>query len=712
MRPVRTAFALAMVVLAGCNRPADSEVDRTAYRDAPVILISIDTLRADRLPAYGYQEVRTPHIDALRADGILFRNAYSHVPLTLPSHASLLTGKLPADHGVRDNLGYRITSDGATLPQLLRAGGYATGAAVSAYVLRGETGMAAMFDEYDDRIAFEGGTELGALQRPGSATAAAGARWIARQGEKPFFFLLHLFEPHTPYEPPEPFRSATANPYDGEIAHADAIVGTFLDSLKTSGVYDRAIVVLLSDHGEGLGDHGEAEHGIFVYREAMQVPLIVKLPKGSGAGGTFEEPVGLTDILPTILSLTGRPLPAKLAGVPLLGPLARPAGNRRIFGESVYGRLHLGWSDLRSLVDSTHHYIDAPRAELYSVRDDPREQKNLLAEERRVAASFRAALEAHPRNLTAPTAVSSEEAAKLTALGYVSAPSTSAGAELPDPKDGIAQLERYATANRAFSRGDVDAAIAGFRAVLDENPNFTDAAIHLARAYESGRRFAEAAEIYRGILARNPALTEQVAIGVATAFLNMGRLEDARAHAELAVRSNPGGAHLLLGRIALAAKNGAGAERHAREASRNAHYAADATLLLGEALLAQQRPADALRELDAFKSARAARAEPPLRSLEVARANALMRLSRPDDALAALREEVRRFPDDRNAYGRIAAIHLLRKDASAAEAVLREMVAAIPAPQTYAFAADTLAHFGQHQAAERFRRREFEVSSR
>ena len=353
MRRVRIGIALALAALAGCNRSGDAARDTPLFRGAPVILISIDTLRADHLPAYGYEGVRTPHIDALRADGILFRNAYAHVPLTLPSHASLMTGTLPAENGVRDNLGYRLAPrDGATLPQALRANGYATGAAVSAYVLRGETGMRALFDSYDDGIAFQAGTELGAIQRPGAATAAIASRWIAQQGTKPFFYFLHLFEPHTPYAPPEPFRSAAASAYDGEIAHTDSILGTFFDSLKASGVYDRAIIVLLSDHGEGLGDHGEAEHGIFVYREALHVPLIVKLPKSHGGGGTVEDPVGLTDIFPTVMSLTGLQPPAKLAGVPLLGPLAKPQPGRRIFGESIYARLDMATA-------KREHHVDA-----------------------------------------------------------------------------------------------------------------------------------------------------------------------------------------------------------------------------------------------------------------------------------------------------------------------------------------------------------------
>lgn len=673
-----------------------------------MIVVSIDTLRADHLPAWGYDGVKTPNIDRLRDDGVLFRNAYSPVPLTLPSHVSLFTGLLPADHGVRDNIGYRVPANAPTLPGALKQKGYATGAAVSAYVLRGNTGLRALFDSYDDGIAFVPGADLGAIQRPGAATVAAATSWISRRGSSPFFFFLHLFEPHTPYDPPEPYRSAAALAYDGEIAHADAILGEFLEELRRTGVYDRAIIVLLSDHGEGLNDHGEKEHGIFVYREAIHVPLIVKLPKNTSAGAVVEEPVGLVDVFPTVLSLVAAEQPASLAGVPLLGPAARAVEARRIFSESLYARLHFGWSDLRSLISDREHYIDAPRAELYKLAEDPREQRNVVSEERRVAASFRGELAKLDKKLTAPSAASPEEAAKLAALGYISAPAADAPGELPDPKDKVHQLAEYETANAALAAGDAQAAIRGFRGLLAANPRFTDAAIGLARAYEAAKQYAEAGEVYRGLLARNPALTEQVAIGVATAFLNAGRLEDARAHAELALTSNPAGAHLLLGRIALAARSPADAQRHAREAARDRQYEPQAVLLLSEALLAsgsRDARSEALRVLDAFKSTRAARGEPPVHGLEIARASALMRLSRPAEAMEALRAEIRLQPRNAEAYGRLAAIHLMQKDVAAAESVLSQMIAASPSPAQYTLAANTLAHFGHAEAASRWRSR-------
>jgi tetratricopeptide (TPR) repeat protein len=415
----------------------------------------------------------------------------------------------------------------------------------------------------------------------------------------------------------------------------------------------------------------------------------------------------LIDIFPTVLALTGMQGPPDLPGLALLDKRAKPQAPRRIFSESLYARLHLGWSDVRSLIDSGQHYIDAPRAELYAIAEDPREQKNMLADERRAAASFRTELARFDKKLTAPGAASAEEMAKLAALGYISAPAASVSGDLPDAKDNIGQYAAYVAARATLADGDAPGAIRGFLAVLERNPNFTDASLELARAYEATRQDLKAAEIYRQLLARNPALTEQVAIGVATSLLNAGRLDEARKHAELALTSNPGGAHLLLGRIALAAHLPRDAQEHARAAARDGHYEAQAVLLLSDALLAAgpENAGEALRALDELKAKLAGRREAPVRSLEIARASALMRMGRPAEAMDALRVEIRVQPREAEAYARLAAIHLLQKDLGGAETVLGEMVSANPSPGSYALAANTLAHFGYRDAAENWRRR-------
>ncbi|MGN6184603.1 MAG: sulfatase, partial [Thermoanaerobaculia bacterium] len=266
--------------------------DDLPSKNGPIILISIDTLRSDHLPAYGYGAIKTPAIDALRADSILFERAYSHSPLTLPSHATILTGQLPATNGLHDNSGFKLQPTVETLAHALKAKGYATGAAVSSYALRASTGISRGFDAYDDAFIHDAGTQASDMQRSGDATRKIAEGWIAsaiaKKKDQPFFYFLHLNEPHTPYEPS----------YDGEIVKSDKIVGDFIAFLKKNELYDDATIVLLSDHGEGLGEHGEDEHGLLLYRESLQVPLIVKLPDSRPGQTHTPPPVEHTPLAP------------------------------------------------------------------------------------------------------------------------------------------------------------------------------------------------------------------------------------------------------------------------------------------------------------------------------------------------------------------------------------------------------------------------------
>ncbi len=696
--PWHRASVLAALLLAGCHgterKPEWRVVQAGSYAGSPVILISIDTLRADHLPAYGFGGIRTPNIDRLRRDGVLYGNAYSHCPLTLPSHVSLLTGKLPAQTGVRDNLGYAVSpTESAALPQLLAKQGYATGAAVSAYVLRGETGLARLFGWYEDRLAFQPGAPLGDIQRPGNETVGVALPWLSEHQAKPFFFFLHLYEPHTPYDPPEPYRSSAPSLYDGEIEYADNLVGRLLDALDRQKLYDRAIIVLLSDHGEGLGDHGENEHGIFLYREAIHIPLIIKLPHNDGAGGSVDDPVGLADILPTLTALTGVATPPGISGKALLS--TPPAEGRRIFSESIYARLHLGWSDLRSMTDGEHQYIEAPRPELYELRKDPAEKVNVLDDQRRVASAFQRELDAYDHSLTPPSSVSSEERARLASLGYLTQAGNAPAGQLPDPKDHISEFSGYEATAQAMNRGDYERAIAALRQILDKNPRFTDAALRLARAYEARGQYSEEVKVYRGVLANDPALIEQVAIGLGTAYLNLRMYPDARSHASLAIKSNPGGAQLLLAQIDLAAGEPQAAERDARAAGKDLHYHAPAMLALAEALTKEKRCAEALKVLDGLSGDHA---RP--KGLGLRRAGALVCLERIPEAITSLQEEIASVPAARDGYAQLAAIYLLQQKLEQAEQVLRQMASAIPSESSDRLAITTLQHFGYGAEAQ------------
>src|SRR5713226_1917977 len=347
----------------------------------PIVLISIDTLRADHVGAYGYRKVPTPNIDTLAADGVLFERAYSHVPLTLPAHTSIFSGRLPFETSVRDNIGFTVKAEERLLPQMLHERGFTTAGVVSAYVLRKETGIAHGFDFYDSNLPMAAqGTTLGDVQRDGAETLKVAETWLDSQASRRFFLFVHFYEPHRPYSPP--VRYAKYAPYDGEIAYADELVGRLLDSLKRRNLYGSAAIILLSDHGEGLGDHVEQEHGLFLYEEAVHVPLIVKLPHGAARGRRVAAPVQHIDVVPTVLDLVGAPRPNGLEGRSLRSVLNSSTGSpeQGIYSESLYGRYHFGWSELYGLTDARFRYIRAPRDELYDLVHDPVERQNIDTE--------------------------------------------------------------------------------------------------------------------------------------------------------------------------------------------------------------------------------------------------------------------------------------------------------------------------------------------
>lgn len=689
----RLLFVTIVLLATSCSR---GEKRTDSFPGAPVIIISVDTLRADRLPAYGYRGVETPAIDALRRDSVLFTNAYTHVPMTLPAHVSILTGQLPYEHTVRNNLGYSFDAKThPTLPAALKESGYETGAAVSAYVLRGATGLAAAFDAYDDVVPMRSNVSVGELARDGDATRQIAEAWIGQRAEGRFFYLFHIFEPHAPYEPVEPFRSRYAStPYDGEVAASDAIIGRFIESLKARGIYDRAIIVFLSDHGEGLGDHGEGEHGVFLYREAIRVPLMLKLPGSARRGQTIDPAVQLIDIFPTVAQLVGAK-PPPLGGRSLLAGDTTP---RRIYSETMLPRIHFGWSELRSLVDARHHAIDAPRPELYDVIDDPGETKNLRAEQRRVFAAMKEELDALPSQMNAAAAVDPEEAARLAALGYVGSMRSDDEGSTIDPKDGIADLEEMKRASAIERGGDIPAAIGIYRAILDRNPRFVDAWLRLAGAHERLGAAAEAEAAYRRAIEAAPSLASGIALSLGNLQLRSGKYREALAHAELALTRSPSAAHLLMARIALAQRQIPRAVSEARTAMEDPLRRAEATIVLAQALGASARIPEALKLLEAPT-------DPPAREYHATRADLLARSGRVAEAARAFEAEIAAFPDNRDASARLAILLATQGRADDAESALERMYAANPGPASAQLAARTWAILGEDARAARWQRR-------
>jgi arylsulfatase A-like enzyme/predicted Zn-dependent protease len=577
----------------GCGRSDGSRLPA----GTPIVVISIDTLRSDRLPVYGYGLGDTPAIDALAAEAVRFERAYTQVPLTLPAHVSLLTGLLPPAHGVRDNLGYPVDPERAPmLQQLLQKHGYATGAAVSAYVLRGGTGFSAGFDFFDDDLELVGGAGLQAIQRPGFETLDRVRPWLRSVAGRPFFLLFHIFEPHSPYEPPEPFASRFGSPYDGEVAAADAVVGALLAELRELGVYDRALIALLSDHGEGLGEHGEDEHGLLLYRSTLQVPLLVKLPGAERAGAVVEHPVQLIDVVPTVLEGLGIAVEERLPGRSLLAPAPEP-GEVAVYAETVFPKLHFGWSDLGSLIVGRHQLIDAPRPELYDLEADPDQAVNLAGRDPETAAALSARLERWDRSLAAPGASDAETRRRLEALGYLGSATVAADGQLPDPKDKVGVLRELRRAYGLLAVGENDRAAAAFADVVAEEPGVEDAWDYLGQAHlRSGSGDRALAAYLRG-LQEIPG-SARLALGAAGLLYRGGRLDEAQELATLGISHNEAAARTLLAQIALVEGRLERAESEARQAVAAARSLPGPVLVLSQVLLMGERPEEAREVLE------------------------------------------------------------------------------------------------------------------
>lgn len=671
----------------------------------PLILISIDTLRADRLPAYGYTRIRTPQIDRLVRDGVLFEHAYAHSPQTLPSHTSLLSGRLPFEHGVRDNIGFTVKPGERLVQQELRERGFATAGFVSAYVLRHQTGINQGFDHYDDELpAASPDRPLGQVQRDGADTVAAAVRWLDRQGSPKFFLFVHTYEPHRPYSPPE--RYAASGPYDGEIEYSDEIIGRLLDHLRAKGLYDPATIILLSDHGEGLGDHGEDEHGIFLYRETIRVPLVIKLPGSRGAGRRVTTPVQHVDLPPTLLELAGSQTAGRRHGRSLR-PVLEGGGDIRetnIYSEALSPRYHFGWSELYALSDERYRFVRAPTDELYDIRQDPGERRSIAAERPQVRTAMRRALEdmIAGASIDAPSAaVSDEDRRKLAALGYVGTQTGAAltlpGDRLPDPKNKVDVLQKYRRAtDLAGERRFADAA-ALYRELLRAEPEMIDVWLQLAEISIRRGMTREAVAAYREVVKRDPKNAAGLA-GAASGLLLLGRTEEARAHAQLAVAVAPAAAHDLLARIAVERGEPDVARLEARRARD-----ADPTLPLppfieGLILYRQGQYALAVTHFMEARRALAARTV-QLNDVNYYLADSLARLERYAEAEQYFQAELALAPAHVRARAGLAMLYRAMGREAESERIIGELISYSPTPEGFDVAAQLWTMFGRPDRA-------------
>jgi arylsulfatase A-like enzyme/Tfp pilus assembly protein PilF len=502
--------------------------------DLNVLVVTFDTTRADRLGCYGYPDAGTPAVDRLAADGVVFDAAVSAAPLTLPAHATIFTGTRPPVHGVRDNGGYVLGEGAVTLAEVLKGAGWRTGAFVGAYVLDAKWGLDQGFDVYFDQFAISRyrTLSLGAVSRRAGAVVDAALPWLDQNAATKFFAWLHFYDPHSPYDPPEPFKSRFAGrPYQGEIAYADAELGRVLDWLARRGLADRTIVVVMGDHGESLMEHGEGTHGLFVYDATVRVPLVIRAPFARTRGRRVAAVVRSEDVLPTILDLVGLDPPHAVQGrslLPLLTGAAREL-DLEAYSESLYARNHFGWSELRALRVGRYKYIEAPRPELYDLERDPRELTNLYETRRDLAARLarglaRVGAEGSDGTPPNPGAVDPETRERLAALGYIGtfvhrAPRPRE--QRPDPKDKIDVFNLLVAAQESGERESGAHKIARLERVIALDPEVVDAWVMLGNEYVKQGEVLTGVAHYRRALALNPE-SDLALINLANAYRRLG----------------------------------------------------------------------------------------------------------------------------------------------------------------------------------------------
>jgi arylsulfatase A-like enzyme/Tfp pilus assembly protein PilF len=515
------ALLLAAATLACVRSPRDRG------RDAglSVLLITIDTLRADALGAYGNSRVETPWIDRLAAQGVRFELAHAQNVVTLPSHANILAGRYPLAHGIRDNGGFRFPVGTDSLATILKARGYRTGAFVSAFPLDSRFGLDRGFEVYDDRFGnVDSHTAFVMEQRRGSETVSLARQWIAAQRDARFFCWLHLFDPHFPYDPPEPFASRfAAAPYYGEVAAADAALGPLLEPLLQAGRGAGALVVLTSDHGESLGEHGEMTHGIFAYEATLRVPLILFAPRLFGPR-VVADPVRHVDLLPTVLDALALPAPKDLPGSSLL-PLA--SGGRRKTGSSYFESLssakNRGWAPLYGVIHERVKFIDLPIPELYDLARDPHETQNLAAARPQLLEDMRArlgglrSLDPGWRNARE----SAEIRERLESLGYLTAATPTERTrytEDDDPKRLIALDAQLQAAIDHYKAGDLARARALCADVVRRRPEMPLALGQLAFLHREAGDLQAAVATLEKALALDP--SDATSAALLGAYLN------------------------------------------------------------------------------------------------------------------------------------------------------------------------------------------------
>jgi arylsulfatase A-like enzyme/Tfp pilus assembly protein PilF len=574
-----------MACIACCG--AQSKAARPPARSAKpdIFLVTIDTLRADHVHCYGYDGVQTPALDGLAQDGTRFSNAFTPSPITNTSHTSILTGLLPSSHGVTD-FAIPLAPAHATWAEILKQQGYKTAGFIGAVILDSKTlapGLDRGFDFYDNFPEHpESKSRWGRVERRGMEVVQHAETWLTQHRTGPHFMWMHLYDPHDPYEPPAPFSQTYKDRlYDGEIAYADSALGLFIAYLKKQGIYEASLIIVVGDHGEGLGEHREETHGIFLYDATTHVPLLMKLPSRVPQKKVVDAQVRTTDILPTALDLVAAPVPQELDGQSLKAYLnGSVASDRTTIGETDYP-LRFGWSPLRSVRERGSKYIEAPRPELYNLQADPKELHNIYSADEATVQKLR------------------KELVDVSAKSPDGAKDANARLSLPDPKDRIEEQNLLHSAMLASEDNQPEQARAALERVIAMDPKSPTALQQLGQLEFSAKNYQKAAGYLKQALEVRPDDAAS-AYSLGQALELSGNMPGARDALETSLRINPSQfpARLLLGRVELRMNDLSAAEDQLEAALLLEPQNAEATIVLAEVLVAQKKFTDAAAQLE------------------------------------------------------------------------------------------------------------------
>lgn len=512
-----------------------------------LLIITIDTLRADHVGIYGYEKIKTPHIDSLGKNGVLFDQAFCHVPLTLPSHCSLFTGTLPLFHGVRDN-GYRLPSFNVTLAEILKKEGFKTAAFVGAFPLDSRFGLNKGFDVYDDLYGSRNVVrDLSFIERKAEEVNKKVSEWLDQNQNSRFFVWVHYFDPHAPYEPPSPFNHQYAGQdYDGEIAYTDHAVGNLMEKFNQLKLTEKTLIIITSDHGEGLGEHNEMTHGIFIYDSTLRVPLIFYNPRLFPEGRIVRDQVGIIDIMPTVLDLMGLPQSPDIQGKSFKPDLLKRKSISidDCYIESVAAMMDRNWAPLQGIRTGEWKYIEAPIPELYDLKSDPQEENNIIERNPKIALRLREKLHEAIKKYSSSlyshvfkTKIDEETREKLRSLGYITGRTIMSDVKRLDPKTIIEVDNMFNEAIIASETGNLEAASHLYEEVLQKQPNFIIGYEYAAYNFYKMGNIEEAINLLEKAVHMN-LVSNSLLARLGLYYQEAGKIEDSIAILERVVRQD------------------------------------------------------------------------------------------------------------------------------------------------------------------------------